>query len=601
MAKTYPVIERSGERITVLARSAEEAHAAATDELGVTCSIVSVEKVRSGGVGGFFATELVRLVASSARGPVADEPTARTATFASAEELLQALPQTAEFAARLKDEIALLTAKGLAAADTQIPTAAERAERAPTHTRRAAAAPPPQPAPAAATARAEPAPTNTGATGRREDVGDLPLPDLSDLRWAADDDAAEPDRIWRRPARGRRAAIETSSIDVVEEYPADPIPGTAADDALLWAVGELETEPPAPRLPYDVVPVPVPAADVPADDGRADDGGADDGRADDGGADDQGTDALLAQMLATELELDDRPVTARANHIRTGRAVWLAEDPGTEAADTRPGPHERPADPAESADREPNLEPVLEPAPEPEPVIAESMTESVSGPLPGSPGVHEAPIAPIAPVAPVAALPVPFAPPALPSGSWSAPTLRAFGVPDTLVERILQQRPTDDTEWTVAFMLAARHLCQPVPEGPTVLTGPSGANLARQLGLVSLTGDELGESTCSVASPNAGPLALKHGLGGRHVHLVVGGGWHHLVTVRPDVVSAASDFDLLEALRVAEAWGAVLGWALIEDRYVRIDPYLLAGRVRELLPSSTEVGSFGDSNGLPYP
>jgi hypothetical protein len=137
-------------------------------------------------------------------------------------------------------------------------------------------------------------------------------------------------------------------------------------------------------------------------------------------------------------------------------------------------------------------------------------------------------------------------------------------------------------------MLAVRDRCRPVPNGPQVLTGPSGANLARQLGLGSVSGDELGASNWSVASPNAGPVTLRRSAADRRIHLVVGGNWHHLVTVKPDIVSAATDFDLLEALRVAEAWGATLGWTLDGDQYVRIDPYLLAGRVRDLLPSGPD-------------
>ncbi len=585
MAKTYPVIERTGERITVLARSAEEAHAAASDALDGSCRIVSVEKVRSGGVGGFFATELVRLVASSNRAAPDDAP-ARTTTFASAEELLQALPQSAEFAARLKEEIALLTAKGLAAADTQIPTAAERAELAASLTRRAA---PPASEPIA-----------VGVDGSAAAASplialddDSPLPDSVSLRWAeepAEQDA--PNRLWRRAGSGRREAIETSSVDVVAERTTSYHTAPETDEALLWALGEAESEP--ARI-FDSA-APDLASWAPAFDSA--DGAHDDDQA-------GNVDALLAEALSTELEIEDRPVTARAQRIRTGRAAWMTDSESPEFGGLAPD-HAIDADaaPDPDADPDPDASPVVETpvleAAGPETVAPVEIDDPVDAADPMIPAPPLAPVAPMAvPVVGGRGLPQAYLAPSSAS-SWSAPTLRAFGVPDTIVERMLQHRPSDDTEWAVAFMLAVRHLCQPIPDGPTVLAGPAGANLARQLGLVSLTGDELAESTCSVASPNVEPLALRNALGGRRVHLMIGGGWHHLVTVRPDTVSAASDFDLLEALRVAEAWGAVLGWVPHHDRYVRIDPYLLVGRVRAMLPSTDELGSSSVPTNMPY-
>ncbi|MEZ5218338.1 MAG: hypothetical protein R2715_17570 [Ilumatobacteraceae bacterium] len=122
MSKSYPVIEHSGDRIVVLARSAEEAHGAAVEELGATCTVVSVERVRSGGLGGFFATELVRLVATSKHVATAASiglaaPEQRPADFASAEALLSALPSSGQFGSRLRAELADLTARGVQSAE----------------------------------------------------------------------------------------------------------------------------------------------------------------------------------------------------------------------------------------------------------------------------------------------------------------------------------------------------------------------------------------------------------------------------------------------------------------------------------------------------
>ncbi len=178
--------------------------------------------------------------------------------------------------------------------------------------------------------------------------------------------------------------------------------------------------------------------------------------------------------------------------------------------------------------------------------------------------------------------------------NWSGPTLRAFGVPDTIVGKIDRRIPVDDLDWVVAFMLAVRDVCiGELPEEPVVLAGPSCAPLAQSFELPIVGEAELSSIGGSVAAPEAGPLGLRRGVNGRPVHLVVGGAWHHLATVRPQVVSAACPGDLLEALRVAEAWGATLGWVATDDGYQRIDPYLLAGQVRDLLPL------VADTNGRP--
>ncbi|MCW2752132.1 MAG: hypothetical protein JWR83_3242, partial [Aeromicrobium sp.] len=85
---------------------------------------------------------------------------------------------------------------------------------------------------------------------------------------------------------------------------------------------------------------------------------------------------------------------------------------------------------------------------------------------------------------------------------WSHQTLRALGLPDRLVDIAMLQRPVEGPQWIMALMGAFRTLCSPPPVGPTVLVGPSCANLDRQLRIVSVGADELSESLSSVAIPN---------------------------------------------------------------------------------------------------
>ena len=101
MKPSYPHISRSGSTVTIEARSMAEADAAAEAELGPGFTVASVRRLRRGGVGGFFALELVELVATVG-GPESD----RQAEMASAEDLLRSLQRNdGDFATRLLDRV----------------------------------------------------------------------------------------------------------------------------------------------------------------------------------------------------------------------------------------------------------------------------------------------------------------------------------------------------------------------------------------------------------------------------------------------------------------------------------------------------------------
>ncbi len=166
---------------------------------------------------------------------------------------------------------------------------------------------------------------------------------------------------------------------------------------------------------------------------------------------------------------------------------------------------------------------------------------------------------------------------------WSHHALRAMGIPDRVVDAALTQQPTTEAEWIVALMGALRGLCTGGPAAPTVMVGPSCANLARQLKLVSVAPEELVESISSVAVPHVTTRTLATSLNNRLVHLVLGGAWQHLGGVPVHVVSAASATDLLEAMRVCVAWDASLGWYWTGERYERIDEFTIVSHIRTVL------------------
>ncbi len=176
-----------------------------------------------------------------------------------------------------------------------------------------------------------------------------------------------------------------------------------------------------------------------------------------------------------------------------------------------------------------------------------------------------------------------------PGCPWSATGLRVLGVPDSVIDAALRHHPTDEIEWNAALLLALKPLCTLPPGDPAVMIGPACANLARHLKLVQLTAEELGDSVSSVAVPDVDVSELDRSARDRHIHLVIGGAWQHFVSVRPDIVSVAHPDGLIEAVRAAAAWGASLGWAVVDGDYVRIDPFMIIAHLRALLTTTPDT------------
>lgn len=213
----------------------------------------------------------------------------------------------------------------------------------------------------------------------------------------------------------------------------------------------------------------------------------------------------------------------------------------------------------------PTPTPVVEPTP---------VAEDLRGSDPGSP-----PLSPRSPERPTAG------PQRLDAaaGVWSAAGLEAVGLPSRLVAGVAAIGPQDEVTWNAALMLALREHCGAALPSGDVMAGPAGAVLAAARHLTVVAGGELADREGAVAVLDADAATLAAGLDGRPLHLVVGGAWRHLATARPAVVSAAGIDDLIDAVRVAVAWDAPLGWVHDGSAAVRVDPFLVAAHVRSLL------------------
>lgn len=442
MTKATPTIEIYGDTVVVVARSAEEAQRTAMDTLGATCTVTAVERVRSGGVGGFFATELVRLTAQRAGtggrlAPMAPTTTATTAT-PPAQAQAQAQAGSALFSGTDSEmEAVLASAEDLVAS------------------------------------------LNRRTSGFAERLLD---------------------EIGATAAAGGPSDIALSA----QPPAAEPAP-----------VSE-----PAPVLAETPAPAPVVTTRAAQPETLS--------------AQDQARIAALAELL-------QRPEPHRAHTPASAQ---------TPASVQTPASAQTPA-PAPVASSAPDLWPTAVPA---------SRTPRSAG-------------------------------------GWSAAALRVIGVPDSIVDAMVAQTPRDDVEWLMSLMNALRPLCETPRPGATLVVGPACANLARQLRFMSITAEELPETISSVAVPHVSAKELLAGADGRSVHLVVGGAWQHLVSVPAEIVSAATDDDLMDALRAAAAWGGTLGWIWSGDRYERIDPFVVASRIRDAIIGTTGPqgpGSAGD-------
>ena len=231
-------------------------------------------------------------------------------------------------------------------------------------------------------------------------------------------------------------------------------------------------------------------------------------------------------------------------------------DAGTKAATSPEPTPDVEAEP--QAAHAPKRTPEPEPEPEPEPATFRTLLAPRSIAAPGS-NVIAAPI----------------------GSGWSAPALRALGLPEGMVAAAAALAPRDDAEWTAALMLACRDRFEAVPKTPMLMAGPQLAAMASALRLPLVEPGEPGRAAY-VALETDDPDEVLATLDGRDLHLVVGGSWQELARLRPVVVSAAGPRFMLQALSVAHAWGVPLGWmGGVES--VRLDAVTLALEIRSAL------------------
>jgi|GEM_PF-4071892 len=186
--------------------------------------------------------------------------------------------------------------------------------------------------------------------------------------------------------------------------------------------------------------------------------------------------------------------------------------------------------------------------------------------------------------------PVPQAPPTAPGAAavrWDPAVLTALGLPDLVADALGGTAPDDDLGCLAALASAVAPLCRPLPAGVSLLVGPRAGALAGGLGLpvVSHKGPAPAEGAIAAEVGGSRRDWIAWNRGRRWLHLVVGGrGWEALCDEDPLAVSWSRPEDLPAALALAAEHGLVLGYDGSKAQPRRAVALDVAIAVRDLLP-----------------
>ncbi|MFO8076249.1 MAG: hypothetical protein ACQETV_00870 [Actinomycetota bacterium] len=210
-----------------------------------------------------------------------------------------------------------------------------------------------------------------------------------------------------------------------------------------------------------------------------------------------------------------------------------------------------------------------------------------------------APVATEPPPAAAGAAPLPAEPPAATQGQpagpggaavrWEPAALEALGLPGLVADALAGTAADDDLGCLAALASAVAPLCRPLPAGVSLLVGPRAGALAGGLGLpvVSHKGPAPADGAIAAEVGASRQDWIAWNRGRRWVHLVVGGrGWEGLRGEDPLAVSWSRPEDLPAALSLAAEHGLVLGYDGSKAPPRRAAALDVAIAVRDLLPRS---------------
>lgn len=179
--------------------------------------------------------------------------------------------------------------------------------------------------------------------------------------------------------------------------------------------------------------------------------------------------------------------------------------------------------------------------------------------------------------------------------AWRTMDLVRQGIPTEIVGAVADIDPNDDIAWITGLASAVAPYCGESEPSDTVLLGTNAYQLAEALGIEWVEPGQTAPyegSFASYVSPSAEDREwLEFVRGTRALHMVIGGdqAWRHAMAEAPNVVSWFDESALIDALYLAVACDARLGYGVLPGRngaLTRIYPVDVALAIRTMMERS---------------
>lgn len=179
--------------------------------------------------------------------------------------------------------------------------------------------------------------------------------------------------------------------------------------------------------------------------------------------------------------------------------------------------------------------------------------------------------------------------------AWSTMDLVRHGIPTEIVAAVGAIDPNDDVAWITGLAEAVAPYCGPLPDLETVIVGPNAEDIADALGIAMVEPGQTAPYEGSFASViTADPQDrdwLEFVRGTRRLHYAIGSDqtWRQVLLDVPSIVSWIGEANLVDALYLAVAFNATLGYGVLPGAggaLARIYPIDVALAIRSMMARS---------------
>ncbi len=153
--------------------------------------------------------------------------------------------------------------------------------------------------------------------------------------------------------------------------------------------------------------------------------------------------------------------------------------------------------------------------------------------------------------------------------AWSTMDLVRQGIPTEIVTSVADIDPNDDVAWITGLADAIAPYCGPLPDSDSVIVGPNAEDIADALGIGMVepgqTAPYEGSFASVVGSNPHDKDWLEFVRGKRLLHYAIGTdqAWRQVLVDVPTVISWIGEATLMDALYLAVAFDATLGYGVL--------------------------------------